>query len=569
MLDAVLKKTGITEPGFTRKTVKWAITFTNEGRYTGVVPLSEGKGQEFLKCPVLSFSDLIGGGVSRSHFLAESLSTVALYWKDDLEQQEQEKSCAKHEYFCKLLKDASQVAPYLSIAGRILSDENIIADIHTDLKQQKAKSTDTATLLINGINPLEQNDWHDWWRKFRESIKKSKNNATKMRCIATGELIEPILTHPKIKGLAGVVGLGTGDVLAGFDKQAFQSYGLEQATNAAMSEETATAYAETLNQLIREKKVKLGSTISTYWFLETIPDEDDPLSWLSEPMEQTQAASELKAKELFRAIHDGKRPDLANNRYFAIMLSGAAGRVMVREIMQGTFESLASNIDKWFSDLSIVDRKGTGIATRPKFFSVVNAIEFLSKDGRILRNIDDVPPPLIRELWRSAITGSQIPSSAMSRTLMRIRSDIVSDVSPMEARFSIIKSYLLRKGDKDMQPYLNPDHPHPAYHCGRLLAVLASLQSAALGDVGAGVVQRYYSAASQTPGLVLGRLVRNAQNHLGKPEMKGKKKTEEIEEWLKEIHGKLKDNMPCTLTLQEQSLFALGYYQQLAKLNNN
>lgn len=569
MLDAVLKKTGITEPGFTRKTVKWAITFTNEGRYTGVVPLSEGKGQEFLKCPVLSFSDLIGGGVSRSHFLAESLSTVALYWKDDLEQQEQEKSCAKHEYFCKLLKDASQVAPYLSIAGRILSDENIIADIHTDLKQQKAKSTDTATLLINGINPLEQNDWHDWWRKFRESIKKSKNNATKMRCIATGELIEPILTHPKIKGLAGVGGLGTGDVLAGFDKQAFQSYGLEQATNAAMSEETATAYAETLNQLIREKKVKLGSTISTYWFLETIPDEDDPLSWLSEPMEQTQAASELKAKELFRAIHDGKRPDLANNRYFAIMLSGAAGRVMVREIMQGTFESLASNIDKWFSDLSIVDRKGTGIATRPKFFSVVNAIEFLSKDGRILRNIDDVPPPLIRELWRSAITGSQIPSSAMSRTLMRIRSDIVSDVSPMEARFSIIKSYLLRKGDKDMQPYLNPDHPHPAYHCGRLLAVLASLQSAALGDVGAGVVQRYYSAASQTPGLVLGRLVRNAQNHLGKPEMKGKKKTEEIEEWLKEIHGKLKDNMPCTLTLQEQSLFALGYYQQLAKLNNN
>ena len=120
-----------------------------------------------------------------------------------------------------------------------------------------------------------------------------------------------------------------------------------------------------------------------------------------------------------------------------------------------------------------------------------------------------------------------------------------------------------------MQPYLNPEHPHPAYHCGRLLAVLARLQREALGDVGAGVVQRYYAAASQTPGLILGRLVRNAQNHLGKPEMKGKNKTEEIEDWLKEIHGKLKDNMPRTLTLEEQSLFALGYYQQLAKLNNN
>lgn len=565
MLDVILKKAGKTEPGFTHKIIKWAITCTKDGRFTGIVPLAEGKGREYQHCPNLSQPELVGGEEARSHFLSESLATVVLYWKDEMEQKEQDKSCAKHEYFCKLLKDASQVMPCLSIVEKILTDENIITDIHTDLKQQRAKPTDAATFIIEGINPLEQNDWHDWWREFRESIKKPKDTVFKMRCLATGELIEPVLTHPvKIKGLAGVGGLGTGDVLAGFDKQAFQSYGLEQATNAAMSEETAIAYAETLNQLIREKRVKLGKTISTYWFLETIPDEDDPLSWLSEPMEQTQASSELKAKELLRAIHDGKRPDLANNRYCAIMLSGAAGRVMVREIMQGTFENLASNIDRWFSDLSIVDREGTGIARRPKFFSVVNAIEFLSKDGKILRNIDDVPLPLIRELWRSAITGSQIPSSAMSRTLMRIRSDVVSDLSPMETRFSLIKSYLVRKGDNNMQPYLNPEHPNPAYHCGRLLAVLARLQRAALGDVGAGVVQRYYTAASQTPGLILGRLAANAKNHLGKLEGG---LVYWYEDQIAEIMSRIKDTVPRTLTLEEQSLFALGYYQQLASLN--
>jgi len=565
MLDALLRKAGKTEPGFTRKTVKWAITCTSDGRYTGIVPLSDGRGQEFLQCPIFSFSDLISGGVVRSHFLAESLSTVALYWKDDLEQKEQNKSYAKHEYFCKLLEDASKVAPYLSIAAKILADENIIATLHADLKQQRAKFTDTATLLIDDINPLKQNDWHDWWREFRRSIKKSVNTVLKMRCVATGELIEPILVHPKkITGLAGVGGLGMGDVLAGFDKQAFQSYGLKQATNAAMSEETATAYAETLSDLIKKKGVKLGNTLTTYWFLEAVPDKDDPFPWLIEPPEQIQASAELKARELLRTIHEGKRPDLANNRYVAIMLSGAAGRVMVREILQGTFESLASNIDKWFNDLSIVDREGTGIVRRPKFFSVVNAIEFLSKDGKILRNIDDVPPPLIRELWRTAITGSQIPSSAMSRTLMRIRSDVVSDMPPMETRFSIIKSYLLRKGDENMQPYLNPEHPHPAYHCGRLLAVFARLQRTALGDVGAGVVQRYYTAASQTPGLILGRLAANAKNHLGKLEGG---LVYWYEDQIAEIMGRIKDAVPRTLTLEEQSLFALGYYQQLASLN--
>jgi len=565
MLDALLKKAGKTEPGFTRKTVKWAITCKSDGQYTGIIPLSEGKGREFSYCPILSQPELVGGGEARSHFLAESLSTVALYWKDDLESKEKDKSRTKHEYFCSLLKNASRVVSYLSIATKILADEGNLAAIRSDLKQQKAKPTDTATIMIDSLIPLEHNDWHGWWREFRKSIKKPNSTGSKMRCVATGELIEPILVHPKkITGLAGVGGLGTGDVLSGFDKEAFQSYGLEQATNAAMSEETATAYAETLSDLIKKKGVKLGSTLTTYWFLETVPDEDDPLPWLTEPLEQTQVSAELKARALLRSIHDGKRPDLANNRYIALMLSGAAGRVMVREVIEGSFENLVANIDRWFSDLSIVGREGKGLTQRPKFFSVVNAIEFLSKDGKILRNIDDVPPPLIHELWRSAITGCSIPASAMSRTLMRIRSDIVSDMPPMETRFAIIKSYLLRKGDDNMQPYLNPEHPHPAYHCGRLLAVFARLQRAALGDVGAGVVQRYYTAASQTPGLILGRLAANAKNHLGKLEGG---LVYWYEDQIAEIMGRIKDAVPRTLTLEEQSLFALGYYQQLASLN--
>ena len=565
MLESLLKKAGKTAPGFTRKTIKWAITCTSDGRYTGVVPLSEGKGLEYPFCPNLSQPELVGGGEARSHFLWESLSTIALYWTGELEAKEKDRSLAKHEYFCKLLTEAASIVPHLAVAVRMLINEEKLAAIRADLKQQRAKPTDTATIMIDSTFPLEQNEWHDWWRQFRKSIKSPNGLGPKMRCIATGELIEPVLVHPKkIAGLAGVGGLGTGDVFAGYDKDAFQSYGLAQATNAAMSEETAIAYAETLNDLIKKKGVRLGGTLTTYWFLETVSDEENPLPWLIEPSEQTQASAELKARELLSSIHDGKRPDLANNRYMALMLSGAAGRVMVREIMEGSFESLVANIDRWFNHLFIVDREGKGFTRRPKFFSVVNAIEFLSKDGKILRNIDDVPPPLIRELWRSAITGSQIPSSAMSRTLMRIRSDIISDLPPLETRFSIIKSYLLRKGDKNMQPNLNPEHPHPAYHCGRLLAIFARLQRAALGDVGAGVVQRYYTAASQTPGLIIGRLAANAKNHLGKLEGG---LVYWYEDKIAEIMSRIRDTVPRTLTLEEQSLFALGYYQQIASLN--
>ena len=115
-----------------------------------------------------------------------------------------------------------------------------------------------------------------------------------------------------------------------------------------------------------------------------------------------------------------------------------------------------------------------------------------------------------------------------------------------------------------MKPHMNPDHPHPAYHCGCALALFARLQRTALGDVGAGVVQRYYTAASQTPGLVFGRLAANAKNHLGKLDSNEAGK---FEDELAAIMSRIGDFVPRTLTLEEQSLFALGYYQQLAELN--
>ena len=114
-----------------------------------------------------------------------------------------------------------------------------------------------------------------------------------------------------------------------------------------------------------------------------------------------------------------------------------------------------------------------------------------------------------------------------------------------------------------MKPYLNPDHPNPAYQCGRLLAVLAKLQQSALGDVGAGVVQRFYASASTAPGLTLGRLVGNARNHLGKLEGG---LAHWYEQKIADVMGRVGDAFPRTLDLEGQGLFALGYYQQLADL---
>ncbi len=559
MLDLVLQQARVSEPGFARKTVKWAITCAADGRYTGVVALGEGKGRGFDACPNLSQPELVGGSEPRAHFLVESLPTVALYLDEKLEVKEREKFSAKHDWFVNLLRQAAQDATYLESAANLLADAETLVLIQTDLKQAKAKFTEAVVVIVDAINPLERDDWRDWWRGFRASLRPPKtDDGQLMRCVLTGEAIEPVATNPKIKGLAGVGGLSMGDVLAGFDKAAFQSYGLEQAANAAMSEATATAYAETLNRLVADKSVKLGNTLATYWFTgqADIHAEDEVMSWFVEPPEQTAGAAERHAHALLTAIRAGQRVDLANARFVSLLLSGAAGRVMVREVMQGSFEELVTHTEAWFRDLAIVARDGKGFAHDPKFLAVA---------GSLVRDLKDLPSPWLQQLWRAAISGGLIPTATLAQAVTRTRIDISQDTPASHARMALIKAYLIRnRGDNNMKPHMNPDHPHPAYHCGRALALFARLQRAALGDVGAGVVQRYYTAAAQTPGLILGRLAGNAKNHLAK--LDGGLAWW-YENQLAGIMSNIGDFVPRTLTLEEQSLFALGYYQQLAAFN--
>lgn len=119
--------------------------------------------------------------------------------------------------------------------------------------------------------------------------------------------------------------------------------------------------------------------------------------------------------------------------------------------------------------------------------------------------------------------------------------------------------------NQQIGPYLSEDHPNPAYHCGRLLAVLAKLQRTALPGVEAGVVQRYYAAASATPALVLGRLVRTSNFHMNKIESKGL--VHWYENVIADIWTRISEKVPSTLSLEDQTTFALGYYQQLASMN--
>ena len=558
------------EPGFKSREVRWVVELTADGRFLNVVPLGDGKrGKTLIRCP--DMQGMNAGG--KAHFLVETAQTAVLLFKANEDPKKMATAEIRHAFFTNLLQEASQTISRIEALSILLTDTERLAEVRIALSTHLAKPSDWMAWRIAGLDPREDAEVQSWWRAWRRKdqgsaldstnpgMKNKLADAGTMTCFLTGMQVIPLATHPKITGLTGVGGLAMGDVMIGFDKAAFGSYGLDQSANAAMGEEAVQKYVDGLNDLIRNHSRKLANTLVAHWYRDTIPPEDDPLALLigMETPEQTEAAASASVRRLLDAIRTGQRAELGNNRYYALTFSGAAGRVMVRDWMEDRFEDLVSHIEMWFSDLAIVARDGDGNARDPKFKAVC---------GALVRELKDLPAPTVATLWKVAVQGLPIPQPLMAQALARFRVDLVDKDQPAfnHARMGLIKAYFVRLkpgGDKTMTAYLNPDHPAPAYHCGRLLAVLANLQRAALGDVGAGVVQRYYAATSTTPGLVLGRLTGNARNHLGKLDSK---LAWWYENQIAEVMGRLGDGAPRILDLEGQGLFALGYYQQLAAL---
>lgn len=163
----------------------------------------------------------------------------------------------------------------------------------------------------------------------------------------------------------------------------------------------------------------------------------------------------------------------------------------------------------------------------------------------------------------AALTGGPLPDSILVSCLSRLRAE--GSKGFRAPRVALIKLCLLRKGIP-VSETLTPGSQPEAYVYGRLTEVFAQIQYAAMGDVNANVVDKFYGTFSTAPRLVFGRLVANAQNHLRK--IRGEKPGAfaVLDQRLADIMNELPIAAPPSLfSLQDQGLFALGYYHEKAK----
>jgi CRISPR-associated protein Csd1 len=390
-------------------------------------------------------------------------------------------------------------------------------------------------------------------------------------CLVEGKRRPIARLHPSIKGVRGAQTSGAN--IVSFNARAFESYGKteRQGENAPMGERAAFAYTTALNALLSRgspNKVQIGDATTVIW-----ADRDDSL----EPElialfgDNPDAHVDAVRNRLAGATTGRLGADDTSLRFFVLGLAPNASRIAVRFWFHDSFERLGSRILQHFDDLRIV-RSSDRDAVSPAMYWLLRSIA-------PQRKAENVPPRVAGEWLRAILEGTPYPAALLNAAVNRCRAEQASDAfggNVPHLRAAILKACINREhrrrhglppGFQFIREELDVSQTDPAYRLGRLFAVLERIQSAAQPGINATIRDRYYGAASSTPGAVFPTLMRLKNAHL-------KKLTPGLETFFEKLVGEICGSVeqpalqafPRQFDLHAQGMFALGYYQQRQSL---
>lgn len=576
-------ETILDDPAFENAPVPYVVVVGKDGEYLGVeerrgeiVTESRKKGatpkREPDKGTVISVPRAHGNTASQgfARYFADTLPRVL---PAAVEDKDREKFARSRRTFWEQVTRAAAATndPALNavaaFGGRLAADADLASRVAADVTGRTPDAGDRCTFAWHPdggttiLDPVKRKAVRNWFSSLLAGLTTGKQEAGPVGlCQVTGTVGPLPTSHPlKLQGVPG--GMSVGVSLVSFDKPAFRHYGLDGAANAGIGYAAAEGYGRALLALInntvagnKTTGLRVGGTLFLFWTRE--PASTD---WVAAMFE---SADTDVVKAVSESAESGKKSNIDPdaNDFYVLALTGNAARAVVRDYLERPLGRVLSAARAWFDDLRIADTKLQG-RTNDHFplWLLANATAL---------EADRVAPDTHTRLMHAALNAElPVPDSVLAACLGRLR---VPDRDPNKtpfgaARMGLVKLCLKRRGIP-VSETLNPDERHPAYVYGRLLRVFEEIQYAALGDVNANVVDKFYGTFSAAPALVFSRLFANSQNHLRKIRGEDQGKFVALDRRLTELCARLPAaRPPGTLPLADQGLFALGYYHQKAR----
>ena len=378
------------------------------------------------------------------------------------------------------------------------------------------------------------------------------DNIPKGICLVTGKLAPIARLHNAVKGVNAKPAPFTSVNLS-----AFESYGKEQGFIFPVGEQVMFEYTTALNTLLAgENRFRIGDVTAICWSAKPTPLEEYLASLISGGGKDNPDAHIDAVKSLYKSLYNGKytEPD-GKEKFYLLGLSPNSARIVVRFWHETTVAALSESIAAWYDDLQMVRGENSPY---PEYMPLPRLLGNLVLDGKM----ENLPSDLIAQITDAALNNRVLPVSLLQAALRRNK----AEQKITYGRASLLKAYINRairagrlKNMKELTMSLDRNRQDIGYVLGRLFAVLEKTQAEANPGLNATIADRYFGSASSTPIAVFGTLMRLLPHHLNKLEFEGR--AVQLQWEIRQILEHCQ-RFPNHLNLEQQGLFAIGYYHE-------
>lgn len=578
------EKCDIARPGYSNAKISAALIISVEGKLVDIISLmtESENGKNFLfRNMIVPIQSKRSGSSAPSNYMCDNVQYVLGFDKDkNLKEKQFNEFRDKHN---KILGSATG-----RCAKAIL---NFINTWKVDYALNNPIIINNFKLLVTG-NLVFRLDGEREFLHMNNEIKQLWEQSNSIvenpvigQCLITGKRLVIERIHNSIKPLymqKGKQPSPNGWTLVAVDKDstAFDSYNKKQSFNSPISKNSAFAYTTVLNYMLSspKQKVQIGDATAVFWaeregiYVDLAAELLNP-SIIQEGEEnksiyKRDSKIEALVKDILLKAKTGMMINDFNEeidpqvRFYVLGLSPNASRVSVRFFHSDSFGGFINKTVQHYKDMGIIK----DFDNQPDNIPIWR---ILSETVSPKSNNKEANPLLAGSMMRAILNGGLYPTVLFNEIMTRVKTD--SEIRVNYIRASIIKACLLRKAritkTRNMEEVLtlslNEQSTEKSYLLGRLFAILEKTQK----DSGNETIRaRYFASAMATPGAVFPILLRLAQHHIVKEEY-GFINDKNIEMILNKIeYDKDIKCFPSYLTLDEQGVFALGYYHQRTKL---
>ncbi len=526
-------------PGYRSRDIDWTIQLDSDGAFQGFVSTEGDEGPLNAPVPYRRRS----GSTPPPYLLVDTPAYVLGLGLDKIAE---DKAGERRARFVELLRDCAQATGSEAVKAVLRFEENGLSDA-LQAVPDGLHAGDLIGFLVDGVRTWDLAEVRSFWREKMAAYAATKSNFA-AECIVCGKRKPIANRHP----VELRVGPDRAQLITA-NKKAFESYGLEASEVAPVCYSCAMIYGRALGYLLDSDIHRLRTGPATYVFWTREPTDFNPWSLLEDPQPED-------VRRLLSAPWRGRQSESVGAAdFYALSVTSNQSRLVVRSWIKSTVQQVKRNIAAYFEAQRMVGPDGNDSPHR-----------LIALAGTIVRDLNDIPPPVVPALVELALTGRPLPLWLLQKAVQRARADTDNRMTRPRAALIRMVFESHRRSNSLQEGYivtaqLDLDNTSPAYLSGRLLAILEEVQRAALPRITSTLVDKYFGTACSAPATVFGTLMRHAQSHLGKLRKTNERAYHALRARLQDVAAAMPSaGFPRTLTLQDQALFSLGYYQQQA-----